>query len=809
MRAAFASVSLLCVLLSASASNAADEAEKAATALEAYKASTPPEKVAALFTEFCRTHFGAEKEPLVYETFGKQLLIQKEGSWSHASVNSACLAWETNLPATTHVEYGETKAYGHATEKTERPFYIHVHYLRDLKPGTTYHYRFVCRDERGNKIDSGALTFTTRNAETGIPVPGDLPGPPYKLDKKDTTYVVTRDFTAEHTAIEIHAPGITLDLGGRTVTYADVKVPKETFTDKWMSYTHKGSFGIKNIGHSGVKLINGTIRQGRGDNRGNNESTGFNAVYLRKLKDIEMAGVTLDYWTPQIAGARLRYCEGRMLIHHCVFFDRGNKMHNRHGQGCSTYSPIGCKFTDSTIHHCLVKRTRQNGLRPKHKLYNNEIYVDSWATNSFASGVGSGGASHHNRIFCTGYHAISCPWGDGIKVHDNFIHMEGINTGRTRWWEGFGDQNSMNGLRHTQWGKNRSRSENSEYANNVVVIKGRHGAQIRGVEFFADPYIRNLVLRDSIIKVEARDEKTSKATCVATHGNPRRRDMHLPVTYRNCRFISNINNLRLGDDYGRGDNHYFIECAFERIGNDARYRTVQGMSSYWSCNHVLRDCTFKGVDASPERVDWGNAGPRDYRVQWSLTIRAPAQTDVTVTNKAGETCFKGRIGSMGCVRVPLAAFRMSNKTTPNKTPLTPHTLVAKPPQGQAVTETLTMDRRQVHVVPGAPEIDTRAAFTTISARRGTELTVKDDAGNEFIKGTIGCTGSIAVPLKNTAGKPSPYVVSGLHADGETFQEPLLLNTARIYTVPHSQKSMKALVAREKGGKKGKKRSAGK
>jgi hypothetical protein len=176
--------------------DARDAAERAAKALEAYKANTPPDQVAALFTEFCRTHFGAEKEPLAYAMFGRDLKVMDGGDWTHASVGSACLAWETSLPATTHVEFGRTKDYGQTTARSERPFYIHVHYLRDLQPDTAYHYRLVSVDERGNRVTSEDRMITTRGLAGVIALPGDLPGPPYKLAEAHATYVLTQDFTA-------------------------------------------------------------------------------------------------------------------------------------------------------------------------------------------------------------------------------------------------------------------------------------------------------------------------------------------------------------------------------------------------------------------------------------------------------------------------------------------------------------------------------------------------------------------------------------------------------------------------------------
>ena len=67
--------------------------------LAAMKHDAPPEQVYDLFNRFCLANFGAEKEPLVYDLCGKTLQVNPGGDWVHPSETSACIAWETNLPA--------------------------------------------------------------------------------------------------------------------------------------------------------------------------------------------------------------------------------------------------------------------------------------------------------------------------------------------------------------------------------------------------------------------------------------------------------------------------------------------------------------------------------------------------------------------------------------------------------------------------------------------------------------------------------------------------------------------------------------
>ena len=125
-------------------------------------------KVYAAFNAFCIKHYGAEKEPLIYEHYGRDLKLLAEGSWRHVSELSACIGFETNLPARAWVEYGKTADYGSRTPEHERHFYLHLHYLKNLAAGTTYHYRLVSIDERGKEVRSEDATFTTAKIKEAI-----------------------------------------------------------------------------------------------------------------------------------------------------------------------------------------------------------------------------------------------------------------------------------------------------------------------------------------------------------------------------------------------------------------------------------------------------------------------------------------------------------------------------------------------------------------------------------------------------------------------------------------------------------------
>ncbi|HUV38819.1 MAG TPA: fibronectin type III domain-containing protein, partial [Planctomycetota bacterium] len=262
-----------------------------------------PNAVYADFDRFCRQYFGAEKEPLVYEKFGEELQVAEDSSWRHVSENSACIAWQTNLPTRTHVEYGETDQYGGRTPETERFFYTHVHYLKDLKADATYHYRMVSTDERGNRVASPDATFETKKIAGALYIPGDVQGPPYILKEPNKTYVLKEDITAPGVAIAIFARGVALDLNGHTVTYNESPgITWSRATQPWVKIDEKlldrkhvvtlttrkeapdqqpmvYGVGAAVGGFTDLKVLNGVIRQGAGRGSADDCTFGMNPIF--------------------------------------------------------------------------------------------------------------------------------------------------------------------------------------------------------------------------------------------------------------------------------------------------------------------------------------------------------------------------------------------------------------------------------------------------------------------------------------------------------------------------------------------------
>jgi hypothetical protein len=650
----------------------------------------------ARFNTFCIKHFGAEKEPLVYEKFGKELKMLPGGAWQHISESSACIAFETNLPAKSYVEYGETPAYGKRTPEPERHFYLHMHYLKDLDVGKTYHYRAVSIDERGKKIVTEDATFKTEAVAGAIHVPGDLAGPPYVLDKAGATYVLTKDLTVDGRAFEVKADGITLDLGGHTVVYNNKTMQIEVTKVSSTVVRNTADYGVFCTHKKEITILNGHIKQGAGNNGAGSYSMGFNPIMNYAGRDTQVAGVTIEYRGNQMVGIWNEYFSGTFKLHHNVFIDHGTKVRNRHGAACRSILFWAGKGAKLEAHHNLVKRTRQMAIDGT-DAYNNEIYIDSRSTNSYGFPRSfSGRKIHHNRMFGTGFHVMMIAWGSKDTINDNFIHLEGQKPIVAKSYGENARRCNLVAIRLTQYDNSKTPMEDNLYHDNTVVIRVREGSAGTGTWLSSDPYVKNLMFRNNTIKVLAMDDaaittKYKTVACLTAQGDHHKHTQDRPpVIYRDNTFISNIGHVRLGDSYGIGSNHQFYNCRFIKVGNDPRYKTIRiGFWNKQTVGHIFRDCILEG-GADFDSVEFVGDAKRDFTVQWTLTVKTAPGAKVTILDKAGKEVFNGVADDKGLASAPLSQYRRNEE---GKTVFTPHTIKVES-AGKSARKSVTVDRKQ-------------------------------------------------------------------------------------------------------------------
>jgi hypothetical protein len=693
------------------------DALAAEVALAEVTAQDDPETIYNAFNEFARTHFGAASEPLVYEIFGTQLTFVESGAWQHISENSASLAWETNLPAYSYVEYGLTPEYGQRSEMTDRPYYLHLHQLRDLEVNQTYHYRFVAVDERGQTLVTPDQTFRTEAVPGAVYISSQLGEAPYILDKSNTTYILKEDLVVPGSAIIVRGDHIVLDLNGYSVTFGENATVSGNYQGVLVTGDHKTAISYRAVG---VKVLNGTVAQGRNEfMRNNADIYHYNCLYITG-KDMEIAGVRVVYHAPQAWGMVANYSEGKFHAHHNTFVDMGAVITDRHGSGVR---PMGFRYPQVSpnqfeLNHNLVKRTRQNGFQIATSMHHNEVYVDSWSINSFAlqplSEVGIPAGRHaSNKVFGTGFNPYGFGWAhEDLFIEDNFIYMFGIDV-QHRWHERWGDINMLEGVRVTNYDQGGQVRNNLIYENNTIVLKGKQGAELRGTGFFSDETITNLVFKNNRVKVEALDDQTTLVACVDVQGHFRKANSQ-PVYYIDNIFEGNLALIRFGDAYGRGNNHIFIGNRLVKLGDNPDFHTFVFDGGDHNYGHVLQDTEFTPGTAYND-VYWKNTTSKSYySVAWTLElITAPGAT-VTIHDGNDQEVFHGSADDTGRLEVPLTQsvihptewqpnaffeFRVLWPDMYTEESFTPHTITVNV-GGKTLVETVNMTQRQtVRLIP--------------------------------------------------------------------------------------------------------------
>ena len=644
-------------------------------------ASSPASEYAQ-FNQFCIDSFGAENEPLVYDKFGFELEFVESGAWRHVSVQSASVAFETNLPATAYVAYGETTDYGRMTALDERPFYLHLAYLRNLQPETEYHYQIVMMDERGNVVTGGDATFVTGSFANVITIDVAHLTLPYNLEQAGATYVLSTDVVADSTAFSIMASNVVLDLNGHTVTYDNVAgaydpTATSAYFPNWML---NGPHGVRRgFGSYNSRIFNGTVLQGEGG-----AGNGANALCTWEMA--ETAGVTVAYHGPQLTGPYGDLGE----FHHNVVIDLGTVITDRHNG--TTALQVS---EDTPRHHNLIKRARQRGIKvyDNDEVYRNEVYIDSWATNSFGimSHHMSNASIHHNWVFGGGYHPIGIGTtgsaSENNEVYENLIHMQA--TQPTLRSDEYGAMSRVNAMRIT-WG-----GDNTRYHDNLMVVYARDGGSARGIWYSTSASIGGVVFEDNIIKAVVEDPSDGNgAVCINGYAPSN----SLSVTITHNRIISNFCNVRLADDYGGGSNALFIENTFVRIGDRADYRLI-GIGYDWqtAVGHRFIDNEFEG-GASYDDVVFVDNGPRDFTVEWTLTVNTAAFANMTIEDAFGVEVFSGQADASGTVSVVLVEYLEESS---GRTYSTPHTVTVDL-AGQSDWTTVTMDAtKSITLIPPA------------------------------------------------------------------------------------------------------------
>jgi hypothetical protein len=580
---------------------------------------TPPQPYASpavdtyeYFFNFRLEKFSPKTEPFIKERFGSQLGIKRAGLWDHNSYNSHAVGFATSLPAVSVIEYGETNQYGSHTGISESYFYNHLHYLKDLREGTTYHYRIIVMDEDGDAVALPDRTFTTKtftdevklyqtdfthNDDNGAGIPGlwiTSPG----------VYVFMEDITSDGLGINVKSHDVTIDLNGHTLVYDNGANPLNE--DEGNSqYNEHGSWGIRAglWNFTSTNIYNGIIQQGKTGsyNRG--------PLFLHHMGNTatknEIAGLTVDYYGDSTPGM---YTDVS-YVHHNLLYDRGNQITDRH-MGIRALQAETRGSIETEAAYNSFRRFRQRGIDGVRLVHDNELYSDSFTTNSFALGVGDNVTVKNNKIFGMGYNPIGIGWGSDIHVSDNFIYIWGYAPARR--FDEYNRNSAAAGMRVTNY--DNLVFENMLFEGNIIVLKAADNCTMaRGIWTTNGVQDKNILYRHNTVKVEAMPDNFVDSDSVYYNGDVNNAIAAVTVqggawvseeipdalVFEDNRFISNVNHIIIGEGYGISSGVRFYRTTFEKIDHDSDhgyFAPVRLGFWYWNTlkNRVI-DSTLAGI----------------------------------------------------------------------------------------------------------------------------------------------------------------------------------------------------------------------
>jgi len=571
--------------------------------------------------------------------------------WVGASQTAAVIYWQTENRARSFVEFGRTEAcekrtpLSEASTVTGLPHWTQCHRLTGLSPGRRYHYRTVCVGTDERAVRGEVRTFETPKARAAaIRVPDDLKGPPYVLDRKGATYVMTKDLSLPLGGIEIRADGVTLDMDGHTLTYNDRPADRPVQWNKRAYVGQPHDFGVNVSATGHARILHGRIVQGRGNTAGTQVGIGCNPIYARSAT-VELAGVEFVWAGKDISGVFLHWKAGS-VIHHCVFDDRGSGITNRHQALSSVDGNAGGRY-----HHNLVRRTRQQGLVKAARAEHNEIYVDSRATNAFGitGWAGAGGPVEiaHNRILGVGEHPVGIgmfqAFRPGTAVHHNLVEVKCTRSGAEYGYTG-------SACFRTTWGTDNLAVHDNTFIAHADVYGGKV-AKARAVWVGLPKFTpkgaagpvedARAVFRDNYVAALGRKGAKAGGLCVVCMNESPN------LIFTGNTVVSTWGNVLLGDGYGHAGGYAkFVGNTFRRVGTSRDYYTVRHEYAGRPGTGVFLGNVYEdGASADSVRLQTGGRIVRQRLVE--VAVKGPAGkplagAEVVVRRGEGATVWQGR-----------------------------------------------------------------------------------------------------------------------------------------------------------------------
>lgn len=378
-------------------------------------------------------------------------------------------------------------------------------------------------------------------------------------------------------------------------------------------------------------VFNGLVLQGAG--RSPTPSSGGGGVINRAR---EIAGVTVSYNGAQGHGLDIggNNKDNNIGIHHCVIIDKGTLVLDRHMQATASGTGGKAYYSNTLI------GVRQCGVNGPGEKFNNEVYMDSYVTNSI--GMQGAGAAHNNRIYGMGFLAIGMWIGDETARTDNMIYLRAYAPSKRSTEYGTNDSrlSGVAGIRVTF----NDEMENVLFENNTVLTYvDTPAGYAKGAWVLTSLtqnniwYVGNVFLAEESGEFNAREVEAF----MIHGGNVHYNDEYYgsPVKIEDNIFAGNGRAIAIGDSYSTGGAAVFRNNKIIKTGMDlGKFQPVyiQRNSNGSVHNRLILPAEDTELDRlSPQISGFGNDTEYELLVGYTKKL--------TVTDKKGNNISAEKI----------------------------------------------------------------------------------------------------------------------------------------------------------------------
>ena len=541
----------------------------------------------------------------------------------------------------------------------------------------------------------GALIPTLAHAAT---IPISAPG---TLTQAGATYVLSQDVSAPGTAFVIAASGITLDLGGHTVTYN----AQPSGSGVYGVTIGSGSQWV-NLDDRGAKITNGKIVQGAGAT----PSSHGVYVYYTNPRNVEISYLNITVSGRDCIGIEARGLYGFSAHHNTI---------------------------NSSV-QAITSRTSYDGYAIR--LAGNNLAVNDNTIVGGQGGIAIGNSStnvdvyrndvSHKAVDTNGF-GIICYSPNGARIHENYVHTT----------DGLGimvDYNYQNvevysntvdvrmgpkpeyGYGYTAWGmKFRTYPEAATpgnlrvHDNTITSTAGSGLVEATGIGIYdSHPNVNNQYYNNTITAVTTAADKPATGIKVAGVYSS-----NTGTTVFGNKVTSNNTNIRISTSDGVGqDGIRFVSNDLVKGASPISYHAITiGFWTYGTRGTIFLDTkTENGANAYDVLLSGSSPGAAySLYMKWYLDLTVAdglgnpvAGAAVAAAGLGGVENMVGVTDAQGKARLELSDYFRHGMTYPPSSTYdayTPHTIMVSKDGYQTYAQQVTMDASKslaVTLVPG-------------------------------------------------------------------------------------------------------------